>query len=129
LFHSLRHTYTSLLARSAPVKVTQELARHSTPVLTLGRYTHTTLSEKAEAVAALPLPGSATTAGPFAGMGRAELEATAEALLVALLLAPRLAPDRETAADGMRQEYTIGRQRGSSPDSPLPCEVTHLATD
>jgi len=40
VFHSLRHSYTSLLAEFAPVKVTQELSRHSTPVLTLGRYSH-----------------------------------------------------------------------------------------
>jgi integrase len=60
LIHSLRHTYTSWLARSAPVKVTQELSRHSTPTLTIGHYSHATLAEKAEAVAALPLPGSAS---------------------------------------------------------------------
>ncbi|MDB5306203.1 MAG: xerD 1 [Gemmataceae bacterium] len=85
LFHSLRHTYTTLLARSAPVKVTQELARHSTTVLTLGRYAHASMKEKAEAVAALPLPGAAVPTGPFAGMTRADLERVAEMLLVSLI--------------------------------------------
>ena len=67
LSHSLRHTYTTLLARSAPVKVTQELARHSTPVLTIGRYSHASLQEKAEAVARLPPPGEEQVAGRSRG--------------------------------------------------------------
>lgn len=48
-FHSLRHTFVSLLARGpASVKVVQTLTRHSTPVLTLGTYTH--LSKSAEII-------------------------------------------------------------------------------
>lgn len=40
-FHALRHTFiTVLVARGINVKVVQELARHSTPTLTLGLYTH-----------------------------------------------------------------------------------------
>jgi hypothetical protein len=40
-FHAFRHTYVSMLVRSgASVKVAQELARHSTPTLTIGCYTH-----------------------------------------------------------------------------------------
>ncbi len=83
VFHSLRHSYSSLLARSASVKVTQELLRHASPNLTIARYSHSTLAERSEAVAALPLPGEggSVSAGPFAGMPRSELEATAEQLL------------------------------------------------
>ncbi|MCE9560432.1 MAG: site-specific integrase [Planctomycetes bacterium] len=101
VFHSLRHSYSSFLARSASVKVTQELLRHASPNLTIARYSHSTLAERAEAVAALPLPGEGITAGPFAGMPRAELETTAEQLLitvqaitatVAALLTPVLTP-------------------------------------
>ena len=109
LFHSLRHTYTTLLARSAPVKVTQELARHSTLVLTLGRYSHATMKEKAEAVNNLPLPGSTTTAGPFAGMTRADLETTAESLLTALvtlLVTPRVTPNLGMEGDSGRHTGT-----------------------
>jgi len=54
-FHSLRHTYVSRLVRSGiNVKLVQELARHSTPVLTLGRYTHVDMNDKAIALATVP---------------------------------------------------------------------------
>ena len=54
-FHALRHTYITALAKSnAPVKIVQTLARHSTPVLTLGVYTHVGLYDQAPALDALP---------------------------------------------------------------------------
>jgi len=54
-FHALRHTYITRLAQSgASVKVAQELARHSTPVLTLGRYSHIGLHDTSKALDALP---------------------------------------------------------------------------
>jgi len=54
-FHALRHTYISRLVRSgANVKVAQELARHSTPMLTLGRYAHVQLADQTRALDALP---------------------------------------------------------------------------
>jgi len=54
-FHSLRHTYVSRLVRSGVnVKLCQELARHSTPVLTLGRYTHVDMQDKATALTMVP---------------------------------------------------------------------------
>jgi len=54
-FHALRHTYISRLVRSgANVKVAQELARHSTPTLTLGRYAHMGLLDQTKALDALP---------------------------------------------------------------------------
>lgn len=121
LFHSLRHTYTSLLTRSASVKVTQDLLRHSSPALTIGRYSHTSMEEKAEAVAALPLPGATVATGPFSGMPRAELEATAETLLVAVrflgelagvLVTHRVTQEVETSGDGVRRvETSKGRKR------------------
>jgi integrase len=54
-FHALRHTYISrLVASGANVKVAQELARHSSPLLTLGRYAHVQLLDQARALDALP---------------------------------------------------------------------------
>ena len=54
-FHALRHTYISRLVRSsANIKVAQELARHSTPTLTLGRYAHVQLVDQTQALDALP---------------------------------------------------------------------------
>ena len=57
-FHALRHTYISRLVRSgANIKVAQELARHSTPTLTLGRYAHVQLVDQTRALDALPAIG------------------------------------------------------------------------
>ena len=54
-FHALRHTYVSRLVRSgANVKVAQDLARHSTPTLTLGRYAHLEILDQTKALDALP---------------------------------------------------------------------------
>ena len=60
-FHALRHSYITALAMSrAPVKVIQSLARHSTPVLTLGTYAHVGLYDQTAALDALPGPAPAT---------------------------------------------------------------------
>jgi hypothetical protein len=54
-FHALRHTYISrLVASGANIKVAQELARHSTPTLTLGRYAHIQLVDQTRALGRLP---------------------------------------------------------------------------
>ena len=54
-FHALRHSYVTALAMSsAPVKVVQTLARHSTPTLTLGIYAHVGLYDQTSALDALP---------------------------------------------------------------------------
>lgn len=54
-FHAARHTYISeIVAGGASVKVAQELARHSTPVLTIGRYAHARLHDLTGALEALP---------------------------------------------------------------------------
>ena len=54
-FHATRHTYISgIVATGASVKTAQELARHSTPVLTIGRYSHARLHDLTGALEALP---------------------------------------------------------------------------
>ena len=54
-FHALRHAYITRLVQSGTsVKVAQELARHSTPTLTLGRYSHIGLHDTSKALDALP---------------------------------------------------------------------------
>ncbi len=54
-FHALRHTFITNIANSgAPVKVIQELARHSTPTLTIGRYAHADDQQRNTAIASLP---------------------------------------------------------------------------
>jgi integrase len=54
-FHSLRHSFLTLLARSGVhPKLSQALARHSTIMLTLDRYSHVQLLDEAAALEALP---------------------------------------------------------------------------
>jgi hypothetical protein len=54
-FHATRHTFISaIVAGGASVKTTQELARHSTPTLTIGRYSHARRHDLAGALEALP---------------------------------------------------------------------------
>ena len=54
-FHATRHTYvSSLVAGGASVKTCQELARHSSPSLTIGRYSHARLHDLQGALDALP---------------------------------------------------------------------------
>jgi len=54
-FHAFRHTFVTNLTRSgANIKVVQSLARHSTPSLTLGTYSHANHDETSKAIQALP---------------------------------------------------------------------------
>ncbi len=54
-FHSLRHTYVTMVVQSgATVKACQTLARHSTPVLTIGRYAKASSEELRGAMDRLP---------------------------------------------------------------------------
>lgn len=112
VFHSLRHTYDTMFGRSAPIKVVQELARHSTPVLTIGRYGYTDMEEKAEAVAKLPLPGMSDSS-PFTHLTRPELEryaATVTALTGAILDTRQDAQKLEPIGDSGRRSGTeIGK--------------------
>ena len=61
-FHAFRHDYITALAKSnASVKVVQSLARHSTPTLTLGVYSHIGLFDQSAALDALPALTRPTT--------------------------------------------------------------------
>jgi site-specific recombinase XerD len=54
-FHALRHSYiTNVVTSGVNVKLAQTLARHSTVTLTIGRYTHVHLHDRAAAVENLP---------------------------------------------------------------------------
>ena len=54
-FHSLRHTFGTLLAQSSvSPQDAQKLMRHSDINLTMGIYTHLTHSDKARAISKLP---------------------------------------------------------------------------
>ena len=54
-FHAFRHTFVSAVVNGgASVKVAQELARHSTPALTIGRYSHARLGDLTGALESLP---------------------------------------------------------------------------
>lgn len=54
-FHALRHSFiTALVQSGAAVKEAQELARHSTPLLTYGRYAHVTLNDTMRALNRMP---------------------------------------------------------------------------
>src|SRR5262249_20618939 len=70
-FHALRGTYISnLVASGASVKTCQELARHSTPSLTIGLYAKASLHDIRGAVHALPdLSPLAPTPEPMAATG------------------------------------------------------------
>ncbi len=54
-FHALRHTFvTNVVDSGAMPKVAQALARHSTIALTMDRYSHTLVGERADALKGLP---------------------------------------------------------------------------
>lgn len=54
-FHATRHIYvSSIVAGGASVKTAQELARHSSAALTVGRYSHARLHDLRGALEALP---------------------------------------------------------------------------
>jgi len=69
-FHSLRHHYISKVVSSgASVKTCQELARHSTPTLTIGLYSHVRLHDLRAAVP--KVPGTKKETDPQAAILRA----------------------------------------------------------
>ncbi len=54
-FHSLRHSFVSLLAKSGVhPKMAQKLARHSDINLTMNRYSHISMMDEAKALSSLP---------------------------------------------------------------------------
>jgi site-specific recombinase XerD len=53
----MRHVFISRLVTSgANVKMRQELARHGAPGLTLARYAHVQIADRAKALEAIPSP-------------------------------------------------------------------------
>jgi excisionase family DNA binding protein len=107
-FHSLRHSYLTLGGRAGiDLRTLQELAGHSTPVLT-ARYSHRRLYDLAGAVEKLPrlLPDGAT-----AGTDRAALRATGT---------DGTAPDSgDKSARRMPAPYTLlTHSSGSGQDEP-----------
>ncbi len=73
-FHGLRHTFISrVVASGASVKVAQELARHSTPTLTIGRYSHVRLHDLSEALEAVPGPTPGRDAEALRATGTADV--------------------------------------------------------
>ena len=68
-YHALRHTFISNLARGGVhPKVAMDLARHGDVNLTMARYSHTVVADRAEALAALPC---LSPDGPDAVRGKA----------------------------------------------------------
>jgi integrase len=69
-WHTFRRTFATLLQSSgATVKTTQELMRHSTPVMTLGTYAQAVTADKREAqdrIAAMILPRPVAESGTLA---------------------------------------------------------------
>ncbi len=110
VFHSLRHTYVSMLATVAPAAVVQGLARHEDSSTT-ELYTHTQDSQRRTAVEAMPLPGMLPSS-PLSGLSRADLEALTLGLLAAarIWFAPGLARtplDSEADRDAGRRKAQI----------------------
>lgn len=59
-FHALRHSFiTHLVASGVSVKTAQTLARHSTPSLTIGRYSHASRDDLVQAIEGLPFLSAA----------------------------------------------------------------------
>lgn len=90
-FHSLRHSYASMLAVVASASVMRELARHGDVSTTLKHYVHASGAAKTAAVNALPLPGHVPGAGKMV-LTREQVENLAAAGWV--VLATLLGGDR-----------------------------------
>jgi len=94
-FHSLRHTYLTMLGRhGVDLRTAQELAGHSTPLLT-ARYSHRRLYDLQGAADRLPnLTGPSTTAPEksVAELRRTGTDAAPAAVLSLCPAAPKAAP-------------------------------------
>jgi integrase len=132
-FHALRHTYITLLGKvGTGTKDTQALARHSTIMLTLDRYTHEDRAAMTQAVNRLPLPvDSRSVPQPSLNGDRAAEQGTAgqpptaaelaqavvfyRGLLEWFLFAPLFALKIGTEADGVTRQET--ERTGRAADS------------
>jgi len=79
-FHSLRVSYISFLANSnVPVKVTQKLARHSTPTLTMNIYAKVFPEQERAALGCLPCADISGNIFSLVGQWQAEPVKSADA--------------------------------------------------
>lgn len=84
VFHSIRHSYASMLVLVAPASVAHELARHGDVATTLKHYAHASDAAKLAAVNAMPLPGSLSPAGGGGRLTREQVENLAVGFWVVL---------------------------------------------
>jgi hypothetical protein len=103
-FHALRHTYVTMIQENATPKTAQELARHSDSRLTIGRYSHSDMSQRAATVNQLPLPGNNATPELPSAEELARLVVFLATLLDTLLVVPMVVAD--VAADRDKGEQS-----------------------
>ena len=108
-FHSLRHTYITNLAKAGvPTKVAMDLARHGSVELTMGFYSHTLVSDRAEALEALP-----DLTGQAAGRRRAAATGTDDATPFPADFMPQNAKQNDKPQiPGYRQSSQLTRPGG-----------------
>jgi integrase/recombinase XerD len=104
-FHAFRHFYISTVVNSgASIKVAQELARHSSPTLTIGRYSHARRSDLHGALNSLP--ASKRPAQPASAV---EVQSVSSAKPSAQHLAQHSGSDsRQTVAESCDGMQTLG---------------------
>ncbi len=123
-FHALRHTYLTMLGRNGvDLRTAQELAGHSTPLLT-AKYTHRRLYDLAGAVDKLPTlvpPTGESDAGelPLRKTGTEGAKADKPVRLGVPPGVPAGYADLHSAAP----MYTFGIVGGTSDDLPQPLEM------
>ena len=97
-FHSLRHTYiTDLVSAGIAPKTCQSLARHSSIILTLDRYSHVQLHDVAGALESTP--------GPASTPERAQATGTYESVVPAVV--PKLCPNSDIPGNNMILSDTL----------------------
>jgi Phage integrase family len=130
-FHSFRHLYVSTIVNSgAPIKVAQELARHSTPSLTVGRYTHARLHDVRSAVDSLPTAERPKSDEPevLRATGTDDLRCTPESAQHSAQQSGReIVPFRASASNAM-QNAMMSQPRCNSYDSAELCEPVQRDT-
>ena len=123
-FHALRHTYLTMLGRNGvDLRTAQELAGHSTPLLT-ARYSHRRLYDLTAAVEKLPNLVPTTDRND----GEIPLRMTGtEGASAAKSVVPGAVPDAVTGGIGPHRTapmYTFGIVGGTSELSTQPLEMT-----
>ncbi|TWT33896.1 Tyrosine recombinase XerC [Posidoniimonas corsicana] len=110
-FHALRHQFiTTLAAANVSPKIAQQLARHSSIELTLGRYTHLQAADVAGALDVVGDPAASRESG--AATGTDDADASKE---LRYSCAKRVSHRPESASDGKRGDR--GRVDRDSPET------------